>query len=375
MKHVDIEFINIQSHEHTKFHLGPGLNFILAEDNNVGKSTIFKVLMCAMRLPQIDAVDPNELIRGGCSMAKAIFSFDNVTHTLWMFREPRGTARTFFETVDADGTTTRSLSAPADLVDAFDIVKSEDGKVINFNDADSVQLVVEDTPKNDEVLSKVLIEMRVETIKENAIRLSREIAQDYKVVFGKNDMAKRSLEQMHYCSAVPTFKEEYDILRAGCSVLDLIEAPAQELLKLPPAPDVATLNQVETALYTVERLVRVPVITAPTKQVDMNALDETFRSLDVLVALSKVQDSVCAPIPAKALTNLTTTEHAVSVLQSVSNALAAMSRAFNSGARADSIHREIQEIKKDIAEACPRVQCPIKGEVFYTDEKCIPVDD
>lgn len=154
MKHIDIELVNIQSHEHTRFHLEPGLNFILAEDNNVGKSTIFKVIMFAMQLPKVDDVDANELIRGGCSSAKAMFTVEGVIYTMWLFRDGNQRARAFFEIKDPNGETTRSMNAPLDLKQAFDIVLSNDGKVVNFNDADSIQLVVQDTPKNDEVLSK-----------------------------------------------------------------------------------------------------------------------------------------------------------------------------------------------------------------------------
>lgn len=51
---VEIIFHNIQSHEHTEFCLKPGMNFILADDNNVGKSTIFKVLTRIAKAPTID---------------------------------------------------------------------------------------------------------------------------------------------------------------------------------------------------------------------------------------------------------------------------------------------------------------------------------
>ena len=175
METVRFEFKNIQSHAFTQFTLGPGLNFILADDNNVGKSTIFKTLTLVSKMPNVSNEDLTELLRVGESSGYASFVFRDVRVTFWMFRQSSGSISSFFELAHGDEVPVRSLSCPKDLLEALDIVVGDDGQPINFNDADSVQLVVQDTSKNDEVLAKVLIDLRVEEIKEKSRRLFRQV--------------------------------------------------------------------------------------------------------------------------------------------------------------------------------------------------------
>lgn len=375
MKHIDMEFVNIQSHEHTKFHLQPGLNFILAEDNNVGKSTIFKVIMCAMQLPKIDQVSPDELIRGGCTSAKAVFTVEDTQYTLWLFREPGRAANAFFETRDADGIVTRSPSAPADLMAAFDIVVSSDGKVVNFNDADSVQLVVQDTPKNDEVLAKVLIDTRVEDIKVNADKLSREIVGDYKVLSARYADSQRVLSSMHHCDAVATFKDEYNMLQAGCRVLDTIEEPASLLMHLPSIKELVGVEILDSVMQLLAQLDEMSGAEDFPVSAYNRTLEEIEPALRVYGIIVDAASGLRPRMSAKVATSMESAETASAVLDKVAVGLAAMSRAFNNGSKAASLEKEMTEIQQAMDLKMTRVMCPVRGEVYYSDEKCIPVSD
>lgn len=375
MKNIDIEFVNIQSHEHTKFHLRPGLNFILAEDNNVGKSTIFKVIVFAMQLPKVDGTDANELIRGGCTSAKAVFIIEGIEYTLWLFREGGKQVRAFFETKDPDGLVTRSLNAPADLKAAFDIVISNDGKVINFNDADSIQLVVQDTPKNDEVLSRVLIDLRVENIKVNAARLSQEASTDYRIVKARYEQAEQAISTMRYCDTVGIFNTEYPQLAAGCRVLDAIGEPCSCLVSATvghSVDELEILSRVTLSLIDLEGL-------RETTHVDLQAYESVLSLAEtanrVCLALSEAASKLRKPLPSGTSEAVDVLSKALPVLETTSKGLAAMSRAFNNGSRANTMSKEIEELNKLISDMAQRVQCPIKGEVFYTNEECIPVSD
>ncbi len=377
MKHIDIEFVNIQSHEHTKFYLEPGLNFILAEDNNVGKSTIFKVLVCAMQLPKVDAVTPDELIRGGCTSGRASFTVEGNTHTLWLFRSS-GKTQAFFETTYSDGATVRSAGAPTELREALDIVMSDDGKVINFNDADSVQLIVQDTPKNDEVLARVLIDLRVENIKDNAVRLSQQLQQDYKIYQARLETAQYAVKSQHYCYAVDTFNQEKALLSTACSVLDVLEKSCSPLPSLPTLKDGSELVAMESASGLIQTLSTIlecvhegtPKIT----EEDVNIVD---CACSVLVKLCEVSSNVPNVRLAGFSKSLSEVESIQDVLARLTRAVACMSDAFNASARMISIGKSMVEVEQSISElgAVKHVQCPIKGEVIYTDEKCIPVGD
>lgn len=375
MKHVDIEFVNIQSHEHTRFSLEPGLNFILAEDNNVGKSTIFKVLMCAMQWPKVDSVTPNELVRGGCSSAHATFTVDGTAYTFWLFRE--GTqSRAFFETRYSDGTISRSNEAPAGLRDAFDVVLGDDGQVLNFNDADSVQLIVQDTTKNDEVLARVLVDVNVETIKENSMKLASQVQQDYKLLQARHESAAYAVSTMHYCDAVDMFKSEYPSLESTSRVLDTIETPCVALRTIPAPPDMKSIGQVQSALTLCEELHEISRLEAKrvgsVKEEELNECAAAIKAHGVLSELvHNVPDRQIGTIGSE----LTEVSRALSVLFKLTDILAKMANAANAAARSVTNNKEIKELETELAASCVKVICPVKGEVLFTDEKCIPVGD
>ena len=376
MKDVAIEFVNIQSHEHTKFSLHPGLNFILAEDNNVGKSTIFKLLMCAMELPQVSGADIDELIRSGCSQARATFRYDGVTCTLWLFRGEGRSAKAFFELDLGDGVNTRSLGAPTSLREAFDIVSTADGKVINFNDADSVQLIVQDTPKNDEVLSQVLIDVKVDAIKANAVKLGQQIQQDYRLAKSKLDDVTTILSTMQYVEAVDSFKQEKLMLTAACRVADIVCEPWSQLDYSGPAPNTVDIDRLRAAFRIYEGLYD---LTIPDSILLNTATPKLFEELSscisVLKALDLASDVAVTGAPKIKQQHIDNAKQAIDVLSKLNRAVGALSASTSAAREMDRLARERTKVHKRLKEIAPCVQCPVKGEVYYSDEKCVSCSD
>lgn len=373
MKHVDIEFVNIQSHEHTRFCLEPGLNFILSEDNNVGKSTIFKVLMCAMQWPKVDGVTPNELMRGGCSSAHATFTVEGTAYTFWLFRE--GTqVRAFFETRYSDGAISRSNGAPAELRDAFDIVLGDDGQVLNFNDADSVQLIVQDTAKNDEVLARVLVDANVETIKENAMKLSSQIQQDYKLLQARHESAAYAVSTLHYCDAVDTFKSDYPLMNSASRVLDTIEAPCFSLREVSAPPDMKSVEHVQSALILCKELHGISCLELKKGgSIKEEEITECSTAIKMLGILGELLHNVPDRKVGGLISELDEVSRVLSVLTCLTDILAKMANAANAAARSVTNGKKIKELEAEVAAFGVKVICPVKGEVLFTDEKCIPI--
>lgn len=376
MKDINIEFVNIQSHEHTAFSMHPGLNFILAEDNNVGKSTIFKVLLCAMQLPDVGSGDIDELIRSGCASARATFCYDDVRCTLWLSRENGKAAKAFFETTASDGSSVRSLGAPASLCEAFDIVKSDDGKVVNFNDADSVQLIVQDTPKNDEVLSKVLVDVKVDNIKANLYRLSREIQQDYKVVRAKLDDVSAIVASTTYVSTVDEFFNEEPFLEALCSVADSLDSGCAFLdtsVGVDMSEDRDMLFaalEVASNLQTILECQESDSVTFTQEDLDL------LRScLAVIPALQEVEAVASMKMPQITEAQLQNAHECLQVIELLDKATGAIYAMKKEDTTAEQLYAEQLNILQHMNQIAEKVNCPIKGEVFYSEQECVPCGD
>ncbi len=376
MKDIEIEFHNIQSHEHTKFSLHPGLNFILAEDNNVGKSTIFKVLLCAMQLPNVNQLDLLELLRGGCSQGYAAFKFDEVLSTMWLFRESGKAPRAFFETTRGSESAVRTLGAPQELRDAFDIVSSSDGKVINFNDADSVQLIVQDTPKNDEVLAKVLVDVKVDDIKENMVRLGQMIQQDYRMVQSKLDDDMHILSSMHYVDAVDDFKSERARLSEACYLADTVLDVWKSIVPLKSTVDMSEFVRFDAALEIYGALCGLELQESPIVQaVTPDVFDHFTACLDALQLLEISCGLNTKDKPRVTEVQLDNAKIAIEVYQQLMVADTAMYYAEKEKQAMREMKTEESQLVKKLNEISRRVICPVKGEVFYTDEECVPVSD
>ncbi len=376
MKRVTLEFYNLQSHQSTKFELRPGLNFILADDNNVGKSTIFKVIMCAMRLPKVDSNELNEILRGGANSGCATFSFDDYVARMWIFHDNGRAPHAFFETTYPDGQKLRSEGAPKELVEALDIVTDKSGNLLNFNDADSVQLIVQDTPKNDEVLSQVLIDDRVENIKQNISRLVPELQGDYTVSAARLEDDKRVLSSINFVETVPLFKDEFAMLEAGSRVADVFESANFDIPERQIGRVIGELDAMRSALnaYTVLE----PLKFTPSKLADMlstEQIDSMKSHIKVLEALQECKIADTKILDTVKPASLSNASRAIEVLQQLTKADSAMHFADAQDKTMKSSWKEMHGVYEELSKIAPKVNCPVKGVVFYGEEECVPAGD
>lgn len=373
VKSVQIEFKNIQSHQHTAFSLEPGLNFILADDNNVGKSTIFKALLFLVKMPKITNDDAIEILRVGSQQGYMSFKFDNHHIVLWLFREDGDRVRVFFED-RTDGGSTRCVNCPDCLLEALDIVKGEDGEAINFNDADSVQLIVQDTPKNDKILSRVLTDLRVDAVKKNSQALRQQIIQDYRLIYDRHAQTRNILSSLVYNEFVDMFNAEKELLQVAVKVLDLMDV------------ECVFEKESQVSIEDIEQACRAQEIYNSLSSVGLDEVRGTFEipeqeelqldsALRVMEILSKIDVLALKSVPVISAQKIDNLGRLLVVLGKLTVAADASRTVASSTSSLEALEVERQRITELLERNCQKVICPVKGEVFYSGKECISTSD
>ena len=368
MEKVDILFSNLQSHEYTKFSLKPGINFILADDNNVGKSTIFKVLSVIAKAPRVNGSKIDRLIRSGCNSAYAAFKFRDERVVAWFKRgETPGAAKLFFESVSGDGDTTRHMGCPVSLLEALGIVVGENDDVINFNDADSVQLIAKNSQEADAVLTHVMLDQKVETVKKNMYDFSREISSDDKSLSSKLDAAESILSELTYMPQADDFNSEVAELEALAEICDTIEDCNCKW---------DNYKVTESDVEYLEFLLNLASDISPATEI-VGGYD-----LDDFGFLTALVESAQAISDVNFMTDFTVSKTDENSIQMLYDAASVLNTAYRSVQEMDDIStklstlsQEISSIKKTLSESYSRVECPVKGSVYYSEQECIPCFD
>lgn len=368
MEKVVIRLSNIQSHENTSFVLEPGLNFILANDNNVGKSAIFKILMAVAKAPNNTTARLKSLLRMGCNRAYAAFDYSDGRVIAWIQRDSGKAPNMFFEHTDESGVTVRGIAAPQSLLSALGIALDKDGNVINFNDADSVQLISKTSTEADNILTSVILDATVEQMKANLYRFNRDLDSEIKLMRVKKEDAEDSLKRLSYNPMVGDFFENLNNLQAMCALCDDI-------------PDVSEFDSGRTFdNYSELKTFREVLIglgeNLPVVQVkDAVNLDNSMQVYcELLGELSKVLlgDFV-------SLLGLEEIKCTLPIYRSVLNLIGRASRdawvVADQQIAIDRGDKTMQDLRRQIESQSVVVQCPVKGKVFFTDETCIPVGD
>lgn len=364
MQEVLIQLENIQSHENTSFTLKPGMNFILSSGNNVGKSTIFKVLSTVAKAPNNPSSKIASLVRYGATRGLAQFSF-GADRVLAIFINNHGeAAKLFFEHTHIDGSVTRSVECPRSLITALGI-QTLDGVVVNFNDADSVQLISTVSSDTDAIINHVMLDERVESIKSNLYELGRNINSDYKIISAKKTTTQDFLKDLSYSEIVEEFIDNKAVIEAACRVAD----------------------------YNL-----IPIACSKWSQEDCDYLSMLHRLCDLLQALSGVADAkfqtesetfsriIAGCTFAAAIRNLSedswTKGVAVERIQELRD-LCKMALSFSAAYKAASsietslkkladIEKETLNIRSYLDSNLQIVRCPVKGKVYYGETECIP---
>lgn len=366
MKSIQLELYNIQSHEHTVFTLEPGLNFILADDNNVGKSTIFKALSLLFKMPRVSNRDLDEMLRAYTDKGYIACRWEDNLVILWIYRDGNR-INAFFEVRDNSGSS-RVNVCPSNLREAFDIILGDDGVPLNFNNADSVQLVVQDSIENDKVLSKALIDFRVEAIKDNADNLLKTVSSDLSRVENKYKDSAQLLSSMSFNESSDIFHQEETLLEAMCRVSDTLPALSEISLESMKSEEMST---VLTAIkvYNIIGSLKEEQSTVPAVP-DLQAMQTAIKYYEIL---SNLRDEEQVPLLSTGVcSNMFRAYEIVQQLEDISNRCNNLSR----------FEKNIAEMKEEQLRLLDKLKsitrdviCPIKGRVFYSDEECVPRDN
>ena len=374
MKKVEVSLSNSQSHQQTMFSLEPGLNFILADDNNVGKSTIFKLLSFMTRVPNVQNSESLEILRVGEVQGYASFKFDEEHIILWLFRDEGDRIRVFFESRDGFGGATRSVSCPKKLLEALDIIACENDAPLNFNDADSVQLVVQDTNKNDEVLARVLIDLKVEGIRVNLRQLSKQVVQDYRFYNSKLEDTKHTLSSLHYNDSVDSFKDEEEQLNYAGQVVDALTSTLPSLPLLEAGVLGITDNSLmSNALLVLNALTELAQVSSvPELPFTSEELESRQKELSILRSLAGIDTSGLGKAKVIADSIFDNMQEAIATLDQLMRCAKMLEKFHQLLKQIVYLHEQQEKIEAELTQLCQVVQCPMKGKVYYSDEKCIP---
>ena len=368
MKTVEVLFQNLQSHENTKFTLKPGMNFILADDNNVGKSTIFKVLSRVAKAPNVSPSKVLPLIRYGCFEALAAFKFENETVIARFTKYEREAAKIFFEHVHSDGEVTRSVTCPSALLDALGIVVGENGELVNFNDANSVQLIAEVSPEADTIITHVMLDPKVESIKRNIYVLSREVSADARDFDHKVKLLEQNLSDWTFRPAVSEFFERQELLEVVCTLVDELPQFSAGARRLPGADELSLYHDTVELISGIQGLAELDVTSR--LEVDVKSVRDL---IDVVQRLQRVPSAV--QVLEKNVPSLDDVEKCRQLNSTVSKLLTAVRSAEQIqtySRKLNTLEQERGQILAQLQQNTKQIDCPIKGRVYYTDEKCVP---
>lgn len=368
MKTVEVVFQNLQSHENTRFTLKPGMNFILADGNNVGKSTIFKVLSRIAKAPNVAASKIMPLIRYGCSEAIAAFKFDGETVIARFTKYEREAAKVFFEHHHEDGEITRSVVCPGALLDALGIVVGENGEIINFNDANSVQLISEVSPEADTIITHVMLDPKVEAIKRNIYALGREVNVDARDLDREIKSLTQSIGECTFRPSVAEFFEKQELLEALCGLCDALPSITADCEKVPGLQDIEFYRDVIELCSQVEGLAMMTASSSSVGDIrDVADLVEVLRGLQGIPdAVESLQRTSVSPAELEKCRQLNT------VISKLLVAVRSAEKVQTHSRRLDTLQQERQQVLESLQQNTRQIDCPIKGRVLYTDEKCVP---
>lgn len=367
MQTLSVLMCNIQSHAETSFVLKPGFNIIVSPGNNVGKSTIFKALRCVVESPN-PFMDLRELLREGCSQGYVAFVYGDWKVVYWLVRKDTvaGVVAGFFEVTDPDGEVTREVRCPKSLLDALGIVLASNGKPINFNDAAATQLLVRDNAETDEIISRILVDEKVETLKLGLLTSLQNATRDKKEFERELSYLTRDLQSMQRHESVDQFNRDYPLLECLCNVVDCKTADLDVRdCQLGPismqADSITSLVRVAGKLEQAPQIGQENIgIELPSEFPAVMRVAHILANVETCEAIKPVFDTSDAEMVIKVTGVLL---KIILVLQDCKDNMAILAR---SQAEKDTL---IEELRK----TCTVVDCPVKGQVFYSNEGCISV--
>lgn len=395
---IHITLHNIQSHAHTEFEFHSGGNFILANDNNVGKTTIMSTIAMVPVLHRSSNESRLELLRVKESNGYAQFVFDNNCVRMIISRRGESSTCGYFEQVDLDengkpiSDTIRTDKAPDSLIAKLDLkLDANTDTPLNIVEADAVKIIIEQTEQGDQLLSQILLDPKVEQVKANLIQFYSRINTD------KKYLAMQYTERQRYVSSIPfnpfvdTFKYDYPVIEAAAmladrgtsplmksELLDALPITEEQLLLLGVAGDLAvafsdlpnedeisiTSDVLESICSSGELL----LVTAELEDTNVIGVPDTLDAAADLV-------SALATLPAERTLTLETESisDTNNIVQLLFRVKLSCEKVRDETLMIDKLEMDIHRILEEIYSSGALVDCPMRGKVIY-GETCVPVN-
>ena len=369
MKEVKMTLCNIQSHELTSLTFRPGLTLIVSDDNNVGKSTIFKILKI---LPVASTVNPDQLsdlLRTGAPNGYAMFEFDSMRVVLWLLRQPNGKVLPLFQT-EVCGEITQTSKCPVELLEALDIVYHKPTEnVLNIIEADKVQLIVDEGKESDAVISSMLIDFDVENAKQNLKRFHQTLYNDDRSFYAQYERVDEDLRELSYNSMADDYFEELPMLSRLAEILDKGKV---DFSTLQVDFNLAEMQACMRLVESISNLLKCQWDYRKESTVDFDRVETLARIYEIAEKLERIDIPRAEPIPMEKIRRMS---RAANVLDSIGKAYYIL-RESNSLDQQESLLREnYQTIRQQIMDNAEIVVCPIKGKVVFSDEECVSIGD
>lgn len=337
MQVVEMELNNIQSHRKTRFKLCDNLTVIHGRGNNLGKSTIFKVIEFTAKYPNIKDIEVLEQLRVGEQEASVVYRFSEHQFTLKIHKTGLGRLSVYLHDDVANVTLQH---CPKELTNALGLVLY-DNNILNMYCANKTYLVADESKQSDEVLSFVLQDETVERIKENSTILLQRVNSDLNDAEVKLQNLRTELSHTIYNQYVDDYFSERDILYK----ISYVE------------------NKVNMLSFTEEK------IEFSFSQDDLNLLQ---RQLNVAIRLESICNMFSDRINLKPIEE--PLDDLMSVLVKLTEFISYAESSILSSSIASNAKAEYKELLEEVRRSNLTVKCPVLGEVIY-GEKCLPVSD
>lgn len=369
MKHVKMTLCNIQSHEYTVIEFSPGLTFIASEENNVGKSTIFKVLQI---LPVASTVSPDklsDLLRIGESKGYAMFEFDSMRVILWLLRQDNNKVVPIFQT-EADGEVVQTSKCPPELLNALDIVyHSPTESVLNIIEADKVQLIVDEGKESDSIISSILIDYDVEQAKENLTKFHQKLYNDDKNFYAQYEIVDSDLRELSYNMGAESYFEELHCLERIAEILDKgVVSFDSTYIDIDTTPLSACLSVMEK----LKAFLDCEWDYTPKIDIPAEILATMQRAFVVSDNLSNIEFIPSTPVTVERVSKMLRASGILDNLYKASFSVRAVSRSLD---EEHKLLHDISSIREVLYSEAEIVQCPVKGKVVFADEECVSIGD
>lgn len=361
MKEVKLFLTNIQSHKNTCITLKPGLTLLVAKDNNVGKSTIMRVLDIIAQIHHLKAEDIRPMLRYGAEEGIIHCEFDNQIVELHIFLS--NTTVKYYFLHQKDGVVTQHDKAPKELIQALNLIAPDDiEQTLNIIEADKYQVIIDEGNVNDSVISFLFTDQMVEHMKENAVILSNLLSNDEKFYSLSFSKEKEKLGTLAFNPYAEQFFADKEMLFLISRFVDAL--PNYQYLRK-AAVHSYPLKRLEQTLHFMELLQSLEISKLSSKKVEY--LITISHLITILERLQKT--STITQYQSNHLTRL------LSCVQTLDDFTVLLKQYWALAKDTQELLSNKSQLLQQLSKSYRTVVCPVKGEVIYHEKGCLPTHD